>query len=61
MIMINNSLIPSCLIKIVVYAVHFQQVYERKEMRKGVERDIERLKMKQQQIDASLKGDNERK
>ena len=41
--------------KIVVYAVHFQQVYDRREMRKGVERDIERLKMKKLQLSASQK------
>lgn len=31
---------------VVVYAVHYQQVYEKTEMRKGVLRDIERLEAK---------------
>jgi hypothetical protein len=37
---------------VVVYAVHYQQVFEKTEMKKGVLRDIERLEAKKTQRDA---------
>jgi hypothetical protein len=33
----------------VITFVHFQQSYEKNEMKKGVKRDIERLKLKENQ------------
>lgn len=33
----------------IVYLVHYQQLRDRKEMHKGVQKDIERIKLKKQQ------------
>jgi hypothetical protein len=33
----------------VIAVVHYQQSYDKKEMKKGIERDIERLRLKESQ------------
>ena len=33
-------------VSVITYAVHYQQEYDKKEMKKGIKRDLERMKQK---------------